>query len=61
MSEASLKRTITDELSAENIANYLIRFPEKVDYGLNATEANEYYKEGRQHLTYLKMPVIQKV
>src|ERR1700712_4423828 len=35
VSEASLKRTITDSVSAENIASYLIKFPEKVDYGNN--------------------------
>jgi transposase len=33
VSDATLKRTITDAVSAENIAVYLISFPEKVAYG----------------------------
>ena len=58
---ASLKRTITDAVSAENIASYLILFPQKVDYGIGQTVGNEGYKEGRQHSTYIKMLVKQKV
>ena len=61
VSDASLKRTITDEVSAENIAIYLIKFPEKLDYGTNAQMVNECYKEGRTHLTCIKMQVKQKV
>ena len=33
VSDATLKRTITDAVSAHNIASYLISFSEKVDYG----------------------------
>jgi transposase len=61
VSDASLKRTITDSVSAENIASYLFKFPEKVDYGNNAIVSNEAFKEGRQHATYIKMLIKQKV
>ncbi len=61
VSDASLKRTITDAVSAENIASYLFKFPEKVDYGNNAMAGNEAFKEGRQHSTYIKMLIKQKV
>lgn len=59
--DASLKRTITDAVSAENIACYLIGFPKKLDYGLQREPANEGFKEGRQHLTCVKMLQKQKV
>lgn len=61
VSDASLKRTITDAVSAENIASYLFKFSEKVDYGNNVTSVNEAFKEGRQHSTYIKMLIKQKV
>lgn len=61
VSDASLKRTITDSVSAENIASYLFKFSEKVDYGNNITVGNEAFKEGRQHTTYIKMLIKQKV
>lgn len=61
VSDASLKRTITDSVSAENIASYLFKFSEKVDYGNNITAGNEAFKEGRQHTTYIKMLIKQKV
>lgn len=60
ISEAALKRTITDAVSAENIASYLIKFPEKVDYGIGET-SNEQFKEGRQFVTSLRMWTKQKV
>lgn len=59
LSDASLKRTITDEVSAENIALYLIKFSEKIDYGLNYVSDNG-FKEGRQHLNCIKMHNKQK-
>ena len=59
--EASLKRTITDAVSAENIAAYMISFPQKLDYGLGREAVNEGFKEGRQHLTFIKMQQKQKV
>lgn len=59
--DAALKRTITDSVSAENIASYLIKFPDKTDYGLNHVPGNNGFKEGRQHLTCIKMWQKQKV
>lgn len=62
VSDAALKRTITDAVSAENIAVYLISFPEKVKYAISGTHAVEgEFKEGRQHYTYIKMQQKQKV
>lgn len=60
VSEAGLKRTITDAVSAENIAVYLISFPEKVDYGRNQTKEADQFKEGRQHNSYVRMQQKQK-
>jgi transposase len=59
--DASLKRTITDAVSAENIASYMIRFPQKLDYGLHGAVVNEGFKEGRMHITCIKMQQKQKV
>jgi transposase len=59
--DASLKRTITDAVSAENIATYMISFPKKLDYGINETPVNEGFKEGRQHITCIRMHQKQKV
>ena len=62
VSEASLKRTITDQVSAENIAVYLICFPEKVNYAPGSiVQAETNYKAGRQHSTYVRMLQKQKV
>lgn len=59
--DASLKRTITDAVSAENIATYMISLPEKLDYGINSRPVESQYKEGRQHNTYIRMLQKQKV
>jgi len=59
--DASLKRTITDAVSAENIACYMIGFPKKIDYGIDAAPVNKGFKEGRQHITYIRMLQKQKV
>jgi transposase len=62
VSDASLKRTITDEVSAENIAAYLIGFPEKINYGkCEAEESGTKFREGRRHYTYVRMLQKQKV
>lgn len=62
VSDAALKRTITDAVSAENIAVYLISFPEKVDYGNKYSgQADEKFKDGRQHYTFIRMQQKQKV
>jgi transposase len=61
VSDASLKRTITDAVSAENIAVYLIGFAEKVSYNEVVYQGDESFREGRQHYTYIRMLVKQKV
>lgn len=58
VSDAVLRRTITDAVSAENIALYLAKFSEKVDYGLNYV-CNEKLKDGRDHLTAIQMHIKQ--
>lgn len=60
VSDASLKRTITDAVSAENIASYLICFPEKIAYGIKGLGEGK-FKEGRHHNTYVRMLIKQKV
>jgi transposase len=62
VSDAQLKRTITDAVSAENIAVYLMSFPEKVQYAdakLPVTDRG--FIEGKQHHCYIKMLQKQKV
>ena len=59
--DAALKRTITDAVSAENIAVYMISFPEKLDYGVSEVVVDRAFKEGRQHMTYIRMLQKQKV
>lgn len=61
LGEAALTRTVTDAVSARNIALYLISFPDKVDYGKAGKEINLKFKEGRQHSTYIRMLTKQKV
>src|ERR1044071_6495499 len=62
VSDAALKRTITDAVSAENIAVYLISFPEKIQYAdSNKDLSDTVFKEGRQHYTYVRMLQKQKV
>lgn len=57
-----LTRTITDAVSAANIACYLILFPEKVEYGNpQSAQENKVCAGGRQHHTYIRMLVKQKV
>jgi len=59
--EASLKRTITDAVSAHSIALYLIKFAEKVDYGIEQHHLPDGFKHGRQHYTCIRMIQKQKV
>jgi transposase len=61
VSEAALKRTITDAVSAENIAVYLLAFPEKVQYMAGSEKTENTFKEARQGLVFKKMLVKQKV
>ena len=58
--DAALKRTITDAVSAENIATYMISFSKKLDYGQDAFPVKQAFKEGRQHMTYIRMLQKQK-
>lgn len=57
--DAKLRRTITDRVSAENIALYISKFKEDVDYGLKH-EYDEEYKVGRDILTGIRMLIKQK-
>lgn len=59
--DALLRRTVTDEVSATNIASYLAKFAEMVDYGLAATEPEGRFKEGRQFQASIRMWLKQKV
>lgn len=61
VSEAALKRTITDAVSAENIAVYLIAFPEKIVYSDKFIQLDSTFKEARQILTFKRMLIKQKV
>lgn len=59
VSDAALRRTITDAVSAENIALYLAKFSEKINYGLEYA-SYEKFKEGRDHLTAIQMHIKQR-
>jgi transposase len=59
--DAALKRTITDAVSAENIATYMISFSKKLDYGTTTIPLDDGFKEGRQHITYIRMLQKQKI
>lgn len=56
-----MKRTITDAVSAENIAVYLMAFPEKVIYTDKFAELDNTFKEARQTLTFKRMLTKQRV
>ena len=59
VSDAVLRRTITDAVSAENIALYLAKFSEKINYGGKYTGSRE-FKDGRDHLTAIQMQIKQR-
>jgi transposase len=59
VSDAALKRTITDAVSAENIAVYLIAFPDKIQY--ETKEEGSVFKEGRTQYSFIRMLIKQKV
>jgi len=61
ISDAALKRTITDQVSAENIATYLVCFPEKVSYSGNLKEHDSFFKDGRSYYNFIQMLQKQKV
>lgn len=55
-SKASLKRIVTDKLSAKNVAEYLIGHPEKINYN-----NQDYYASVRRQWTFIKLLTKQKV
>lgn len=57
--DAKLRRTITDRVSAENIALYITKFSKDVNYGLQH-EHNEEFKEGRDILTGIRLLIKQR-
>jgi transposase len=60
--DASLIRTITDGVSAEMIARYLVLFSHKIDYSnQNSLKEDSRSYEARQQYTCLKMQLKQKV
>lgn len=59
ISNASLKRTVTDAVSAENITFYLMNFTHKIDYLQN--KSRNTCKEARSHYGFIKMLVKQRV
>ena len=59
VSDAALRRTITDAVSAENIAVYLIAFPEKIHYEVKQGSTD--FKEGRTQYSFIRMLLKQKV
>jgi transposase len=61
ISDAALTRTITDQVSAETIANYLVCFPEKVTYSGDFQECNSVFKDGRSYYNFIQMLQKQKV
>lgn len=60
VSEAALKRTITDAVSAENIAVYLMSFPEKIEYCRAESKEDPLFRAARQNYSYLRMLQKQK-
>lgn len=62
VSEAALKRTITDGVSAENIAVYLLGFPEKIwPLQRKADRSDDRFARSRQQYTCIRMLQKQKV
>lgn len=54
LGEAALRRTVTDSVSAENIALYLIDFHHKIHY-LQPSQTAKAYSEGRKHNSFIRM------
>jgi transposase len=61
ISQASNKRSITDAVSAENIAVYLMSFPEKVRYYRKREADADRYESVRHYAAFLRMEVKQEV
>lgn len=60
VSDAALKRTVTDAVSAHNIAVYLMSFPEKINYAKPVECGRDKFSEGRQNKTYVRLLVKQR-
>lgn len=60
LSDAALKRTITDSVSAENIAMYLIDFQHKIRW-LDPSLSTQVYRDGRRHNTFIRMLKKQRI
>lgn len=58
ISKASLNRTVTDDTSAMNIANYLVSYSNRIHFGINDSAS---LNNGRSMYTYLRMQIKQKV
>lgn len=54
LGEAGLTRTITDSVSAHNIALYLIDFHHKLHF-LQPSQSSKAYSDGRKHDSYIRM------
>ncbi len=59
LGEAGLTRTITDCVSAQNIALYLIDFYHKIHY-LQPSGTTKAYRDGRKHDSFIRMLKKQK-
>lgn len=59
LGEAGLTRTISDSVSAQNIALYLIDFHHKIHY-LQPTQSAKAYTDGRKHDSFIRMLKKQK-
>jgi transposase len=59
LGEAALTRTITDSVSAQNIAFYLIDFHHKIHY-LQSSQGTKLYLDGRKHNSFIRMLKKQK-
>lgn len=60
LSDAALKRTITDSVSAENIAMYLIDFRHKIHW-MDHTQTAKVYSDGRRHNSFIRMLKKQRI
>ena len=54
-SKADLKRNVTDKISAQNVAEYMIAHPEKISY-----EQQDYWASSRKQWTFVRMLNKQK-
>lgn len=60
LGDAALTRTITDSVSAENIAAYLVDFRHKIRW-LDYEQSPQSYRDGRRHNTFIRMLKKQRV